>query len=177
MNVSGMSTAENVPEDDFKVIQAYIIDSWRIGKRNVNLWSYFIVAIFLVGGLGFWTSIVTVINDWQVSDVLFALCTYAPTIVAATCLDLIFERDDKKCLKSFGIVVGALVCVLVVVSLLCKNYWYVAYPFSVLSVIVAYWIWFLVNANNSKLREDSNYKTPVGDTDKRVPGNEEGYDL
>lgn len=175
--MTSISTLEDQKDESFKIIKEYIVSSWREGKRNANLWIYFFLAIVLMGGLGCWASIVTVIKSWTVPDVLFALCTYAPTIVAATCLDLIFAKSEKKSLMSLGLAVGAVVCVLATLSLLSKNYAWPAYILAVLSVLVAWFVWFLVNANNENLKERSNYKTPVGDTDSKVSGNEEGFVL
>lgn len=161
----------------FYELAKYIRDSWKLGRKKVNLWVYWLVGIFGFGGIGVWASITVVCKNWTIPDVLLSLNTLAPSLVMASCLDLIFDDDVYKFMKGTVILVAFCVCTLNICSFLLKNVLWVAYLMAVVSVLLAHFIWWIINARNSKLDDGGTYEAPIGDITKEVSGESGDYDL
>lgn len=175
-----MSEAQEVScakGNGFMSLGAYLMESWHIGKGKVNLWAYWLVGIVGIGGLGVWVSIVISVRKWHVQDVMLSLITCAIPIIVSACLDFIFDQEKRRFLLGFAITIAFIVVVLDVVSLIISQLVVVAYSLALISMAMAYCMWWIANARNPKLDNACDYSTPIGSIDGDVSGPKGGFTL
>ena len=161
----------------FMSLGTYLIESWQIGKGKVNLWAYWLVGIVGIGGLGVWASIVISARNWHVPDVLLALITCAIPVIVSACLDFIFDQEKRRFLLGFAITIAFIVVVLDAIALIINQVVVVAHLLALVSMTIAYCMWWIANARNPKLDNACDYSTPIGSLDSAVSGSEGDFTL
>lgn len=155
----------------FVCMADYLAESWRMGRKLLNLWVYFGVGVMGLGGLGIWIAIAIVIWDFRLPDILVALNSFTPAIVGASCLDYIFGTDRKKFLVGFAIAVTFLSFAFVIISFLCKNHTFMSYCLASLAALLALLLWWIDNARNPKLKNEVDFTDAMGgDVNRKLTG-------
>jgi len=148
----------------FHLFGAWLRETWRNGRGCANLWIYFIVGIILCGGSGFWLLALQKHLELKQPDMLMIFCSFAPAIAGASCMDFIFGENERKYLRGFSILFGALVLVFTFIAFFGANYW-----FAGIATLLSLSLWWLSNAENPKLSDTANPSAPIGGVDLNQP--------
>lgn len=112
---------------------------------------YFLLVILIIGGLGVWSDLFRA-NDLNKS-ISNNLNAYALTIIAASTIELIFSKEtilkNTLTLISVGIIV-----IYIFLFFILNNNNVPTLIFSVLSTLIALYIWWIANAENSNLTKN-----------------------
>lgn len=133
---------ENSTENGFLISYQWLSDKWRSGCLCMSLWAYFVLCIILFGCMGIWCEIVFK------SSLPIAILSSSYAIAGASSADFIFI-EQKNCIRSIPIYVGAFIAVLSLIFCV-LNYSWIQYITAIISLIVASAMWFLVNAGKIK---------------------------
>jgi hypothetical protein len=153
-------------ESGFLLFGRWLKETWRTGRGCANLWIYLVVGMVLCGGAGFWLLLLKSHLKLPQSDLLMTFCSFAPAIAGASCMDFIFGENERKYLRGFSILFGAIVLVFTLVAFFCTNYWFASF-----ATIVSLSLWWLANAENPKLSDTAHSSAPIGgDANGEVTG-------
>lgn len=166
---------ENCPCDGFAELGDYLRETWKLGRRKLNLWAYCVASVIGIGGIGIWLSIACECKGVEVPGVLFSVTTFAPAIVSAGLFDYLFDVDRRRFLLGFSILVAFGVVVLDAISLMSKDHVGMSYGLAIIASVMAVALWWIANAHNSKLDDRNDSLAPLGGAANKDPeGNEEG---
>ena len=167
-----MST-NGTTSNGFGLFASWLKETWVHGRGCAILWIYFVIGILLFGGAGFWLLAIQTKLNLNTPDILLQFCSFTPAVAGASCMDFIFGEDEKRYLRGFSILFGAVVLVLTVLALIQQNYFYIA-----LSTLLSLSIWWLANAKNPRLSDVAKPLAAVGgDVTRNVDGNNGGNAL
>ena len=157
----------------FLLVGRWIKTQSKRGYCNFCLWVYLLVGIIFFGFTGIWMECVHSGHKFEAYDPwICAVGALGPAIAGTTCLDLVFGENDARYRRAFAILSCVLVTFLSWVAFFCQWRWL---AFLVLTLACA--LWWVVNANNPHLQEETSYEDPVGATSEEVTGEEGGFDL
>jgi peptidoglycan/LPS O-acetylase OafA/YrhL len=132
------------------------------------------VAIIGVGPTGFWIELYSYFTSSapKVATLRTSFVSFVPAFVAGTTLQLIWAENEKRALRAFAILILS-ACMLGLVfcasNAIPDN---AAVIFGSLSAAVAFWMWWIANANQGELmdqRPDDSHTNPIGGDHVDVP--------
>lgn len=167
-----MST-ERTPSNGFYLYVGWLKTTWAHGRGCANLWIYLLIGIVLCGGAGFWLLALKAKLGLNTPDLLLTFCSFTPAVAGASCMDFIFGEDERRYLRGFSILFGAMVLVLTLLAFFAQSYWYAA-----LSTLLSLSLWWLANAENPRLFDCAKQLAPVGgNANESVQGSDGGIKL
>lgn len=110
---------------------------------------YFLVVMLAVGGIGCW---LTMFSKGFGTEAFSSLSTYSIAVLAAAMADVLLSQDVRQSFRMFSMGVLALGVVLAVLGLTTpSNYW--TYASSMIAALLSWFLWYVANADNEKLKE------------------------
>ena len=132
----------NSTENGFMISYQWLSDKWKCGYLCMSLWAYFFLCIIVFGCMGIWCEIAFK------SSLPIAILSSSYAIAGASSADFIFI-EQKNCIRSIPIYVGAFIALLSLIFCLFRCSW-IQYPTAIISLIIASAMWFLINAGKIK---------------------------
>jgi hypothetical protein len=168
----------------FKHWKTFFFELWN---KMSQLWYhpravfYFIGVIVAVGGIGIWISIYNVCivksgcRDWVA--VPQAMSIYFIAIIATSTSDLILSEKKTSSWPMFALLM--LIIVMVFAFLCFFTTTTMSFVFSIIGLALAWFSWFIANADNIKLLEPSPAPLDAagGNVDKGLEGNLNGIEV
>lgn len=134
--------------------------------REFTYWTYFIVCVLGLGGLGCWVELVQVngeapaARDWN--NTYTALVTFFPALIASSCVQMVFEVKSKPWHAfSIGLLMLSLVVGLALISHArpaSASAWF----WAIVACLASLWIWWIANADNPSLHDGASPDDAVG---------------
>lgn len=150
--------------------------SWnRVQSGSATLLAYFFFAVLLCGGCGVWLALAHFKSPELLKrpELLLAMLSFAWAVAGASCTDFIFGKKENY-VRAIPVYAAVFLILLSLLALVCGAFW--QYFFAIVSAGVAGMVWWIANAENPDLADDSLMQSPAGgDTNKDVPGEMKGY--
>lgn len=156
-------------ESGFLLFGEWVKETWRNGRGCANLWIYLLVGIILCGGAGFWLLALQKHLGLKQPDLLMTFCSFSPAIAGASCMDFIFGENERKYLRGFSILFGALILVFTFIA-----FFGTSYLCAVMAALLSLSLWWLSNADNPKLSDTANPSVSLGGSDKKIVSGKTG---
>lgn len=144
-------------KNGFRLFAEWLKETWQKGQGCANLWIYLFVGIIFCGGVGFWLLLLKESLTTKPPDLLMAFCSFSPAIAGASCMDFIFGENERKYLRGFSILFGALVLALTLSAFFLANYFC-----AIIATFLSLSLWWLANAENPKLTDVATPLASVG---------------
>lgn len=157
--------------DGFKLLNDWLVCTIKKPLKRVTFWAYLVIGVCIFGGSGFILSCIPLFQGKP--NQLISLCSFCTAITGASCLDIIFGKEHHNYIKSFFILKSFLLLFLIILALYFEQYW-----ISCISIFISLFLWWLVNADNSRLYDIAIPMSAVGgDTDREVQGTIKGISI
>ena len=153
--------------------------------RYVPFVMYVFLAIVLFGGLGIWAEIVKLLMSGttkaDLSGIVTAITTYYPTLIGASCLQLVLSSvgvQDKVFIAFSLLVLCVSVSIAIVLTLLSGSMQILAIFGGVVLSMFAMWIWWITNADEPIFRPIPPIDSATGgNVDEELKGNLSGFEI
>ena len=149
---SSVTTDNN--DNGFKLWKDWFVVTMKKPLKRFNFWVYFIVGICICGGAGVW---LTFLPQNKPDELLMAICSFFPAIAGASCMDFIFGEDERKYIRGFSILCATILSLFTFIS-----FYFHSYSVAILATFISLVLWWLANAENSKLTDIAKPLSPLG---------------
>lgn len=125
---------------------------------------FFLIAVIIIGASGFWIEVVNYVQNVcgsSLNSIKKSLMGFFPVLAATACLQVIWN-DDLKNFRGFIILLFVLSLIGLFVCARDDIADVVAIVFAAISSLIALWMWWMTNYNETYLRSTLDPDAPFG---------------
>ena len=162
---------ENISK--WKLLKEYFQEQFQSPLKHPEFIIYFLIVIVGVGAIGIWTTVYienkisTTPNNW---NIVLSIIGYALPIISTGAVDLIFTQEKyiKNSIRLIGFSSVLVVITLFIICFTCKAE--LGIYMSILGVVLSWSIWWIANAGNANLNDNSYFEDRSNDVKKLGEG-------
>lgn len=134
------------------------------------------MAVWGFGGLGIWVEVIKHLKGEQnIDSILTAIYTYFPAVAFGSSMQLIIREDTRRHVRSFALLVGAILVAIAVLHGLAilKGYEFIC---GYVGIGIATILWWCANGTDENLHDNVKPNAPLGGAPEAPPaGTAGGY--